>query len=105
MASKTPEKKVQDKIISYLDSIHKSGASPHLEWFRRDAIGPNYKRGLPDIWVLVNGRHIEIEVKAPGKSRTAMQIKWEERFRLCRIPYMVVDSFDKFVELFSPFLK
>lgn len=104
MAGKTPEKKVQDKIIAYLDSIHKSGSFP-LEWFRRDAIGPNYKKGLPDLWVLVNGHHIEIEVKAPGGKRSAMQIKWEQRFRACRIPYMVVDSFELFTELFSPYLK
>lgn len=104
MAAKTPEKKVQDKIISYLDSIHKSGALP-LEWFRRDAIGPNYKKGLPDLWVIVNGHHIEIEVKAPGKARTTMQLKWEQRFRACHIPYMVVDSFESFLSIFSAYLK
>lgn len=101
MAKITPEKRVQIQIIDYLDSLKEEGLP--LEWFRRDAIGPNYKKGLPDIWVITNGRHIEIEVKAPGciNERSAKQIEWEKRFNACRIPYMVVDSLERFKELFS----
>ena len=72
----TPEGKVKKAIKEYLDSIN-------IYYELRPAGGVSFKKGLPDMWCVYKGKHIEIEVKEPdGGELSAMQIKWKKRFRM-----------------------
>lgn len=95
----TPEKKVQNKIIDYLQDLEKKGYP--LLFNRRDAIGFNYKKGSADLWIVYNGLHIEVEIKAPNKQQSVMQKKWEEKCKKCKILYLIVDSAEDFKKLFN----
>ena len=57
----TPEKKVQNQIVNYLNELQTNGFPVFVE--RRNAGGFSYKKGIPDLYASVNGLHIEIEVK------------------------------------------
>ena len=63
----TPERKVKKEIADYLQSLQESGLPVYYE--AREAGGFTYKKGLPDIWLAVAGRHIELEIKKPGGKR------------------------------------
>lgn len=103
MAGLTPEKRVQNKILKYLER-----ESEHLPLYyeRRQAGGFNYKKGLPDIYFVLNGHHVEVEVKADEeKERTPAQEKWELRFRSLNIPYILVYDIDDFTSYFEALKK
>ena len=72
----TPEKRVQNAILSYLHKLDKSGYPVYSE--RRQAGGFAYKMGIADVYAIVDGIHIEIEVKQPGGSLRPMQEKWRD---------------------------
>lgn len=71
----TPEQRVQIKIIKLLKLI------PGLVYERRQAGGFNYRKGDPDIWAVYQGKHIEIEVKAPGGQPSSLQLLKEKNFK------------------------
>ena len=54
----TPEKKVQNSIMDYLKQLDKDGLPVMVE--RRQAGGFSYKMGIPDLYAVVNGYHLEI---------------------------------------------
>lgn len=91
----TPEKHVQNKIIDFLKTI------PCLVYERRQAGGFNYKAGLPDLWFVYRGVHVEIEVKAPGGEPSSLQIKQEARFELAGANYWRGDSAADFTKWFE----
>lgn len=72
----TPEKRVQNSIIKYLTSLEKDGYPIFFE--RRQAGGYSYKKGIPDLYAVLNGIHIEIEVKKPGGHLSTMQEKFRD---------------------------
>lgn len=72
----TPEKRVQNAILKYLSDISKT---QHVMFERRQAGGFSYKKGIPDIYVVVDGIHVEIEVKRPGGQLSVMQEKFRDR--------------------------
>ena len=82
----TPEKRVQNKILEYLRKLENEGKRIFFQ--RRQAGGFSYHKGLPDIYCVYNGIHIEIEVKAPGGHQSEMQIKWQKRFEEIGIKYI-----------------
>jgi hypothetical protein len=88
----TPETKVKKKIKKYLDSL--SETSDKLIYYEcREAGGFCYKKGLPDMWATINGKHLEIEIKKEeGGRRSTMQIKWEEIFNSLGVAYCCVSS-------------
>ena len=88
----TPEKIVQNSIISYMKSLAERGYPVYVE--RRQAGGFSYKMGIPDLYGIVNGRHIEIEVKRPGGERSSMQIKQQQKFESVGALYVCADSVD-----------
>lgn len=97
--AKTPEKKVQDKIVEYLKSLKEKGHPIYLE--RRQAMGLGYKEGLPDLWVSYNGVHIEIECKQLEGSVRTRQEKWEREFKHIGIIYIRPDSAQEVIDLFE----
>lgn len=73
----TPEKRVQNAIVEYLTELMNAGEPIFVE--RRNAGGFSYKKGLPDLYAVVNGIHVEIEVKQPGGELSTMQMKFRDK--------------------------
>lgn len=73
----TPEKRVQNDIVDYLNELQKCGKPVFVE--RRNAGGFSYKKGIPDLYAVINGIHLEIEVKRPGGSLSTMQEKFRDK--------------------------
>ena len=93
----TPEKIVQNKIIAYLKKLEKEGKPIYIE--RRQAGGFAYKMGIADIYVVINGLHIEIETKKPGGKLRPMQEKWRDRCISKRIPWFCISNENELNEL------
>lgn len=88
----TPEKRVQNQILNYLHSLEKEGYPIFYE--RRQAGGFSYKMGIPDIYAVVNGRHLEIEVKQPGGQLRPMQEKFRDKCQAINISWVCADNLD-----------
>lgn len=81
------EAKVKSSITNYFKKLQDEGIP--IYWDCRQAGGFAYKMGAPDIYVVLNGVHIEIEVKQQHGSRRAMQEKFAERCdKLWNIKYL-----------------
>ena len=91
----TPEKVVQNKIYGYLKQL--SDEDKPVEVFRRQAGGFSYKEGLPDLYAVIEGLHVEIEVKRPGGQLRAMQEKWRDRFIRKNVLWICADNFGQFL--------
>lgn len=88
----TPEKKVQNDIIKYLEDLAKKGVYLYVE--RRQAGGLSYKKGIADLYAVCDGKHIEIEIKKLNGKRTPLQEKWEQKCKRLNILYCLADSLD-----------
>lgn len=93
----TPEKEIQNEIMAYFNKLKKAGVKLYVE--RRQAGGFAYKMGLPDLWVFIYGKHIEIEVKRPGGKTRATQEKWARRFVEMGAEYICADSVTDVIDL------
>lgn len=71
------EKRIQSNIIKYFKTYKEMGYPIYIE--RRQAGGFAYKEGAADLYVVINGQHIEIETKASNGKQRSMQIKWQQR--------------------------
>lgn len=80
---KGEEKKVQDSIIKYFKD--------HNIFFERRVVsGFNYKKGIPDLYCVYKGRHVEIEVKKErGGALSTLQLKWSRYFKTHNIYYIL----------------
>ena len=91
----TPEKRVQNKIINYLKELKEKGELIFFE--RRQAGGFSYKKGIPDLYMVYEGLHIEIEVK---KEKNGELSTMQEKFRdMCiknKIEYICANNFNDF---------
>lgn len=81
----TPEKKVQNEIIKLLKS-------KDLFFERRQAGGFSYKKGIPDLYAVVKGQHLEIEVKKPGGKLSPMQEKFRDMCSAKNILWICVEN-------------
>ena len=86
----TPEKQVQNSLIAYMKKLQDSGVPIYYE--RRQAGGFSYKMGIADLYAVINGQHIEIEVKAPGGKLSPMQEKWRDKCKKLHIQWCCVDN-------------
>ena len=86
----TPEKIVQNKVIAYFKKLEESGLPVYVE--RRQAGGFSYKMGIADLYAVINGHHLEIEVKRPGGNLRPMQEKWRDRCKSKNICWICVDN-------------
>lgn len=89
----TPEKIVQNSILKRLKDAQKSNP---IFFERRQAGGFSYKKGIPDIYAVYDGQHIEIEVKRPGGKMSTMQEKFAEMCKKNHIFWMCVSSVEEF---------
>lgn len=92
----TPEKKVQNSIIKYFKDLEKKGAPCLIE--RRQAGGFNYKKGVPDLYAVYKGRHMEIEVKKLGGKLSSMQYKQKEKYESIGIIYICAESLNQVID-------
>lgn len=90
------ENKIQKSILKYLKDLKDVGEPIFFE--RRQAGGLSYKKGIPDVYAVYNGVHIEIEVKDPGGSLTTMQEKFRDLCKKININYICATSLDDFIE-------
>lgn len=86
----TPEKKIQNQIVAVFSDLEKQGFP--VKCFRREAGGFAYKKGLPDLYACVNGKHVEIEVKRKGGHLSAMQEKWRDIFESINVEWFCFDD-------------
>lgn len=87
----TPEKRVQNAILTYLAQLSKTEP---LFYERRQAGGFSYKMGIPDIYFVYNGQHFEVEVKKPGGQLSVMQEKFKELCEKKNICWICAESVD-----------
>lgn len=99
----TPEKIVQNKILSYLKNLEKEGKPVYSE--RRQAGGFSYKMGIADLYAVVNGQHLEIEVKRPGGQLRPMQEKWRDQCKAKNILWVCADSVEDVITVVNQILK
>lgn len=91
----TPEKKVQNAIVKYLEELEARGEK--VIHFRREAIGQAYKKGIPDLYGAINGWHIEIECKREAGGRLSpMQEKKRAEFESRGVLYCAPSSLEEF---------
>ena len=88
----TPEKRVQNAIVDFMKELIARGEKIDIQ--RRQAGGYSYKKGIPDLYAVVYGRHLEIEVKAPGGYLRPMQVKYAMRCHEKNIAYVCADNVD-----------
>lgn len=88
--SKTPEGLVKDKILHWMRDLEKKGYPVYID--TRQAGGLSYRKGVPDLWGIINGEHVEIEVKRPGGQLSTMQEKFRDRMKRINCKYICVDS-------------
>lgn len=91
----TPEKIVQNAIVDFLNSRQKAGEPVFVE--RRNAGGFSYKKGIPDLYAVINGIHLEIEVKAPGGRLSTMQEKFRDKCKRLGIRWCCHDNVEEFI--------
>lgn len=97
MSKLTPEKKVQNKIIAYIKELQSKGIN--IDYERRQAGGFNYQKGKPDLFIVLEGIHIEIEVKKPGGKTTPLQDKFAEKCKRMNCLYYLIDDVEYFKNL------
>lgn len=90
----TPEKKVQNNIIEYLEELIEKGYPVFYE--RRQAGGFSYKKGIPDLYAVINGIHLEIEVKAINGKLSILQEKFKNKCKKLNILYVCSNSIENF---------
>ena len=92
----TPEKRVQNSIMEYFKHLEKNGYPIFYE--RRQAGGYSYKKGIPDLYVVLNGIHVEIEVKKPGGKLSTMQEKFRDMCDTKNILWICAESVEEVQE-------
>ena len=88
----TPEKRVQNTIVDYLHKWQQCGYPVYVE--RRNAGGFSYQKGIPDLYAIIDGVHLEIEVKRPGGELTIMQQKFRDRCKQLKIHWCCASCID-----------
>lgn len=104
MAYSTLETAIANKVLAWLKQKSKEGAP--LFWEHRSGSGGfSYKKGVPDLYVVVNGRHLEIELKTPTGRLSPMQEKFKWRCESeWNMPYLCPRSAEEAIEFVSSFL-
>lgn len=88
------EQKVQNNIEAYLRSLQKQNKPIFFE--KRQAGGYTYKKGMPDMYIVVNSKHIEIEIKKHNGKASSMQLAWKKKLKeLYNIDSYIVDRVEQ----------
>ena len=101
--SKQPETKIAKKCLDYLELLHTNGVDIYWE-HRSGSGGFSYKKGLPDLFIVIGPTHIECELKTPAGHLSTLQEKWKYRFTLMGTPYINPHSFEEFKSFIDKFV-
>ena len=88
------EDKIQASIIRWLKNNN-------IFYMRREAGGFTYRKGLPDLYAIYKGKHIEIEVKDPKGEVSSMQIKQRQKLEEAGAIYILAKSLEDVVNIFQ----
>lgn len=99
----TPEKRVQNSIIKYLTRLQEENYPVYF--IRRQAGGFSYKKGIPDLYAIINGHHLEIEVKAPNGEISSMQEKFRDKCKKYNISWVCASTIEEVSEKVQELLK
>jgi len=100
----TPEKIVQNGIIKYMDQMIKQGEK--IRYFRREAIGQAYQSGIPDLYAIVRGLHVEIECKREAGGKVSqLQIKKRAELESVGSRYICPNSVEEFKEFIEEVIR
>ena len=101
----TPETKLKNEVIKYLDALQKEGVPFFYE--RRQALScSGYKVGSADLFIVAKGGiHIEIEFKRDDKKGviSSLQMKWKTRMDQLGVPYYLCDNLEGLKEFLEPY--
>lgn len=93
------EKNLQNRVIKYLKYLKDSGVP--IEYAKREALGFSYKDGIPDVYFDINGKHCEMELKAPTGKPSSIQLKWELLCKRKGDPYLRSCNYREIVEFIN----
>ena len=94
MSHKGPEAKLLDRVLKYLSSL-----GPDV--YAMKIHGGGWTRsGIPDLWIIANGKLFVFELKAPGEKPTPKQAREIARIKRAGGCVAAVDSYDEFLRLF-----
>ena len=100
----TPEKIVQSGVIKYMEQLIKEGKK--VKYFRREAIGQAYEKGIPDIYAIVYGLHVEIECKRQAGGRmSSSQVKKMVELEAVGSRYICPTSVEEFIVFIEEVIK
>ena len=85
---------VQTKILKYLTELENKKYPVWHE--RRQAGGFNYKKGIPDVYFVFLGLHIEVECKGIGGTPSVKQLEFERKIKNTGGLYLRTASFEEF---------
>lgn len=103
MSNTTEESKLTEKLLSRIDELIKKGYP--LYWEHRSGSGGfNYRKGVADLFLVVNGTHIEIELKAKKGKRSTAQEKFAYKCQLRNIPYICSNDLEELKSYIKKFL-
>lgn len=91
---KNPETKIQNEIIAYLKKLQSENYP--IFYQRREAGGFSYKEGIPDLYIVINGKHIEVEIKTKDGKLSIMQEKFRDKCNKINICWCCVRSLEEF---------
>lgn len=89
------EKLLQNKILSWLREFKKSNK---IYYEKRYPSGLAYKKGLPDLYVVYKGLHLEFELKSPDGELSSMQEIYQDLFNDIAV-YYVITSLKQFTDI------
>ena len=93
--AKQLEAKISEKCLKYLQELKDRGVP--IEWFHRSGSGGfAYKKGIPDMYIVLGPFHIECEMKTPYGHLSTMQVTWKNRFIRLGTPYLNPTTFEEF---------
>jgi len=101
--SRQAESKLANKCINYLETLIDNGLPVYYE-HRSGGGGFNYRKRIPDLFLVLDGVHVECELKTPKGRRSTLQEKWAMRFELLHIKYICPHTFEEFKEYIDTFL-
>lgn len=94
--AKKEETLLQEKVLKYLKNLQLSGHP--LYYDRRVAGTLSYEEGVPDLYLVYNGIHIEVELKVVGGTARTRQEAFERKCKKWGILYIRPDTYKEFTD-------
>ena len=98
------ETNISQECLKLLDNLIDNGYPIYYE-HRSGSGGFNYKKGIPDMFIVINGMHVECEMKTDSGRRSPMQEKWAMKFERLGVKYICPKSFVEFRDYIMSLLK